>query len=221
MILSSGEMVSEPPARRAVDSRPLRAARAIGSPRGAIGDPRARAARRRLEMNTARTKVLLSLALALPACSRSTPAEPAPPAPTVAVTLQDAGPRTDQTLFGLLGAEAARRPSLSPSADDVYAALEKAGQAVGDRKQSLGRTYEAAYCTGGYTKDAALAIDVCEYPDDMSAAAGLERARTLFPGMANRSVYGHKATLLTIIEQKAGPAADERAKKIAAVYMSL
>lgn len=180
-------------------------------------------------MRPARPLPLLVLALSLAACSRSAPAEPtpavaataAPPPPPAAAAADPASAKPDETLFGLLGVEAQSRPKIAPNADDVYAALEKAGYAIGERRQSLGRTYKAAYCTGAYTKDASLAVDVCEYPDEASARAGLARARELFPSMANRMVFGRKGTLLTVINQKGDAAADARAKKIAAVYMAI
>src|SRR5215472_9638305 len=112
-------------------------------------------------MKIARSMVLVSSGLLSFACTKAAPPEVAPsdprPIPTTAAVAVDGGPGPDRTLFGMLGAEAAARPKLSPGADDVYAALDKAGYAVGDRRQSLGRTYKASYCAGGYTKDMALA----------------------------------------------------------------
>jgi hypothetical protein len=185
--------------------------------------------------------LLVPLVLALPllACTPSSAPEAAssgaagPPAnatttvaaPTRATAstapAERSASKPDDTLFGLLGVEAMNRPKIEPNADDVYRAFERAGYAVGDRKQSLGRTYQASYCTGGYTKDGSLAIDLCEYPDDAAAIGGLARAKTLFPGMTSRTVVGRKATLLTIINQRGDAAADARAKRVAAVYASL
>jgi hypothetical protein len=184
----------------------------------------------------------LFLLLGLAACSRGAaePSSNGPSGPPIAATAASAAAtaattsgvpaaapvdppaaRPDDTLFGLLGAEAQNRPRIQPNADDVYGALQKAGYAVGDRKQSLGRTYKAAYCTGAYTKDGSLAVDVCEYPDEAAAKTGLAAARTLFPGMSSRTVVGHKATILTVINQRGEVAADARAKRIATLYASL
>jgi hypothetical protein len=182
----------------------------------------------------ARRLTAVALVLTLGACSKKaaepnsgeagTPASSAASVAASSSAMPSAdpnAPKVDDTLFGRLADEAKNRPSIKPNADDVYAALDKAGFPVNDRKQSLGTTYKSSYCTGGYTKDQSLAVNVCEYKDDAAAKTGLDYAKTLFPGMANRSVYGHKSTLLTIINQKADPAADVRAKKIVAIYNGL
>jgi hypothetical protein len=172
----------------------------------------------------------IAIAIALPSCTKkdaepeaarlpsSTPASAPAPAAAPALLPAARDPRPDDTLFGLLATEAQSRPRIQPAADDVFAALEKGGLAVADRKQSLGRTYKAAFCTGGYTKDASLAVSVCEYPDDAAAKAGLDAARALFPGMSNRTVAGHKSTLIIVINEKGDAAADARAKRVIALY---
>jgi hypothetical protein len=114
--------------------------------------------------------------------------------------------------------EAANRPGVKPTADDVYAALSSAGVAMGERKQSLGATYHAAYCNGGYTQDGALAVNVCEYANDADATAGRDYALTMFPNLATRTVYAHKANTVTVIEQKTDPAAKATAKKIVTAF---
>jgi len=158
---------------------------------------------------------------ATPAPATSAAAATAAPNAPAATAVAPGATRPDETLFGLLGSEAQNRPHIQPNADDVYGALQKAGYAVGDRRQSLGRTYKASYCTGAYTSDGSLAVDVCEYPDEAAAKTGLATARTLFPGMTSRTVVGHKATILTVINQRGEVAADARARRIATLYASL
>jgi hypothetical protein len=192
-------------------------------------------------MNAARYLFVIIAALGLAAaavaaeggCTKKTAVEPDPPdaggpAPSAAsatpVALPSAdpnAPKLDDTLFGRLNVENQSRPKVTPNADDVFAALDKAGVGTLERKQSLGKTYKAAYCTGAYTKDMSVAVDVCEYADEAAAKTGLDYAKTLFPGMTNRAVWGHKSTLLITINQKGDPAGDVRAKKIGAIYMGL
>lgn len=163
-------------------------------------------------------------------CTKGNAQEPAPsgastiaaPAASTAMASAGAGAASPgDSLFSRLGHEAANRPAIKPGADDVYAALDKAGASVPTRKQSLGTTYHAAYCTGGYTASAALAVDVCEYADEASAKAGYDYTKTLFPGMTNRSVAANKATVLVVIEQKSDDATVALRKKVVSTYQAL
>ena len=122
--------------------------------------------------------------------------------------------RPGETLMGLIGREAASRPNVKPDADDVFAAIDKAGVTMGDRKQSVGATYKAAYCTGGYTKDGALAVSVCEYATAADATAGHDYAKTMFPNLNTREVWTHKTNTLTVIQQQTDDAAKATQKKI-------
>ncbi len=115
--------------------------------------------------------------------------------------------------MGAIVREGQNRPTAKPNADDVFAAMVKAGVAVGERKQSLGSTYKAAYCTGGYTTDGALALSVCEYASEAEATAGRDFAATLFPNLTTRSVRAHKTNTLTVIEQKTDADAKAAEKK--------
>jgi hypothetical protein len=128
-------------------------------------------------------------------------------------------PQPGDTLPGILVREAANRPKIKPNADDVYAALEKAGVTVPKRQQALGSTYHASYCSDGYTADGLVAVQVCEYTDETAGKAGYEYSKAAFPNMSSRTVWGHKATTLTVIVQKAGPAADALEKKLSAAYL--
>jgi hypothetical protein len=167
-------------------------------------------------------------------CSKKAPAEPiqaeagvaaaisAQAAPSASGTPGEAGaPRPDDTLFGVIADEGAHRPIIAPNADAVFAALAKAGTTITDLKPSLGRTYKAAYCTGGPTSDEALAVIVCEYPSDTAAAAGGDEAKRAFPTMVNRKVWTHKSTILIGVNRKGDAATDARVSKLAAVYMTL
>jgi hypothetical protein len=134
------------------------------------------------------------------ACSKT---DVAPPVTTSeAPAPQSTSPlRPGETLMGELTREASNRPNGKP-ADDVFAALTKAGVVMDARKQSMGATYKAAYCTGGYTSDGALAVNVCEYTTEADATAGRAYAKTMFPNLKTREVWAHKTTTLTIIQQR-------------------
>jgi hypothetical protein len=124
-------------------------------------------------------------------------------------------------LVGRLGREAANRPKVKPTADDVFTALEKAGAPVPHKQQSLGDTYKASYCIGGYTVDGALALNVCEYGDAAAASAGRDFAKTVFPRMTTRDVWSHKADTLSIIQIKPDDATTTLEKKLVATFSAL
>ncbi len=153
-------------------------------------------------------------ASAAAAAPSAAPSAPEPPDPF-------ATSKPDDTLFGVIAEEGQHRPTIKPNADDVFAALSKAGIKISNLKPSLGRTYKAAYCTGGPTDDMGIAVIVCEYPDDKAAGAGLEAAKKTFPTMTNRTEYTHKSTMLIAVNRKGDAAGDERVKKVVAVYNTL
>jgi hypothetical protein len=126
--------------------------------------------------------------------------------------------RPGETLMGALAREAANRPHNKPSAEDFFAALGKAGVSTGDLKQSMGATYNAAYCNGGYTTNGALALNVCEYATEADAVAGQAYAKTMFPAMTNRTILAHGASTLTIIQLHQDDAAKDLEKKVTSVF---
>jgi hypothetical protein len=177
---------------------------------------------------------MVVLPLAMTSCTKGDPQQPAAleagaiapppssPAPAkVTASADPNAPSPGDSLFSRLGHEAANRPKIKPNADDVYAALEKAGSGVPTRKQSLATTYHAAYCTGGYTADASLAVDVCEYADETSAKAAYDYSKSLFPGMTTRTVASNKATVLVVIEQKSDAATVASRKKVVSLYQAM
>jgi hypothetical protein len=147
-----------------------------------------------------------------PTASQPAPAVSAPPGPSDV---------PGETLYGRLQREAQNRPSIKPNADDVFAALDKAGVGVPQRKQSLGSTYHAAYCTGGYTSNMALAVNVCEYANVAAAQAGADYAKTVLPNMTNRFVSTNKSTILMIVDQNQDPKTPPLRAKITSTYAGL
>jgi hypothetical protein len=155
-------------------------------------------------------------------CSKhsDTPA-PAASASAAASTSTDAGASTSSTngpipgegLGGHFGREAKNRPGLKPNANDIFAALATAGVSLQKQSQSLGSTYKAAYCTGGYSADSLIAVTVCEYANEADANAGRDFSISLFPQMTNRTVVAHKTNTLTIVDQKSTDASKAELKK--------
>jgi hypothetical protein len=182
-------------------------------------------------VSTACLAGLVALTLAVTGCTKGNAQEPAAleagttapaaAAPKATASVDPSAPSPGDSLFSRLGHEAANRPKIKPNADDVYAALDKAGVGVPSRKPSLGSTYHAAYCTGGYNADASLAVDVCEYADEAAGKAGYDYSKTLFPGMTSRTVVQSKATVLVVIEQKSDPATVALRKKVVSAYQAL
>jgi hypothetical protein len=162
-----------------------------------------------------------ALEAATTASGASAAAAAAPAAPKAIPSVDPNAPSPGDSLFSRLGHEAASRPKIKPNADDVYAALDKAGVGVPTRKQSLGSTYHATYCTGGYNADASLAVDVCEYADEAAGKAGYDYSKTLFPGMTSRTVVANKATVLVVIDQKSDAATVALRKKVVSAYQAL
>jgi hypothetical protein len=173
--------------------------------------------------------LIVSLGFILGSCSKKD-AEPSPPAASASAVAPAAGAfdaspgplAPGETVAGRLAEEAQHRPPIKPNADDIFAAFEHAGAPVPRKQQSLGRTYKSPFCEGGYTFDVRLAINICEYPDDAAAAAGLAASKAAFPGLTTRKVWNHKLTTVTIIEQKQGDSAiPPLEKKLSDVYMAL
>ncbi|HEX3769418.1 MAG TPA: hypothetical protein VHV30_01075 [Polyangiaceae bacterium] len=153
--------------------------------------------------------------------SLSAGATSAPPASGAAASSIEAPPVALDGLVARLAREAANRPKVKPTADDVFAAFEGAGANLPRKQQSLGDTYKAAYCLGGYTADNALALSVCEYGDEAAASAGRDYSKQVFPRMATRDVWAHKADTLTIVQIKPDDATTALKKKLAAAFVAL
>jgi len=148
------------------------------------------------------------------------PIPAAPPAPNGANN-----PSVDPmaTMFGTMATEAKNRPNVHPSADDAFAALDKAGVGVKEPKQSVGKTYKAAYCSHGLTPSKDLSVLLCEYPDAAAAAAGLAESKKLFVGLVTRETMANKTLLLvTIFQDEKHPASTTAAQqKVVSTFKAL
>jgi hypothetical protein len=126
-----------------------------------------------------------------------------------------------ETLMGRLSKEASARPALKPTADDVFATFDKLGVSVPQKEQTLGATYKAAYCVGGYTADRTLAVNVCEYASEAAATAGRDLSRSLFPDLPARDVWRQRATTMSIIQQKQDAPTKALEKKLVDAFLAL
>jgi hypothetical protein len=164
-------------------------------------------------------------------CSRNgAPADRAPEPPSAAVEALAPAPATPgasvpapglDTLTGRLLAEARNRPGVRPTADEVLAALGKLGATVPNKQQSLGDTYKARYCLGGYTPDGAFALSACEYPDAEAADAGRDLSRQILARVTARDVWSHKASTLAIVQLKPDATTVAREKELVAAFLAL
>lgn len=178
------------------------------------------------------------LAIGSVACDKKAPpsgltSEPAAPASVAAVATAASSPTPSaaptgstpaaevETLMGRLRREASSRPRVSPTADEVLAALAKVGADIPNKQQSLADTYKANYCLGGYTVDGSFALSACEYGDAAAADAGRELAKQILVRVTTRDVWSHKADTLAIVQLKADDATTARKKKLVAAFLAL
>jgi hypothetical protein len=168
--------------------------------------------------------VLVGLVLAA-ACNRDSKAPPAPPPPAphevahaaAAATLdraaaeEPAAAAAMQTIAGRLQYEASHRPAGTAKAEDVLAALAKAGLPLADGpRQYLGKVIGAEFCMGGTTDDG-LAVSVCEYASPAAAAAGKAAVEQRFADLTPvRDIVVRGATTLTLTGRPDAPLADRR-----------
>lgn len=154
--------------------------------------------------------------------SSGTSAVPVMTPPEAGAPLDNTGAQsTGPSLLGRLANESQARPKVKPSVEDVFAAFDKAGAKVGEQEQTLGKTYSASYCMGGYTSDRAIAVNVCEYANEAAATAGRDLSKKVFPGMTNRDVLARKSTTLALIQLHHDPPTDALKKKMESAFNGL
>jgi phenylpyruvate tautomerase PptA (4-oxalocrotonate tautomerase family) len=160
-------------------------------------------------MRTLRTTCFV---LALAACKREPAPAPSapPPAPT---TVGAPGSQNLAPLAGIavrMHEEAASRPAVSVTAEELFDALAARGIELQSKKQVLAATAQASYCALGVTRES-VAIAICEYASQDAARAGKElldsRYGRLVPD-AVRSLNG--ATLVTVANGTGHPAVRDR-----------
>lgn len=123
----------------------------------------------------------------------------------------------------------ARPANLKPNAEAIFAALEKAGLAVVDKKQHLGQTFGARYCVGARVvngRDAGdltmLQLSVCEFINAEVAVMSRDYSIEALKMIPNRTVHASKQTTLTVRrEQPLTPENEAAAAKAVEVYGAL
>jgi hypothetical protein len=102
-------------------------------------------------------------------------------------------------LEGRLSREAASRPTDTPKAEDIFAAIVKSGVPLDDQSQHLASPIGALYCLGGRSSQG-LAMSACEYADEAKAASGKALSVKSFAQLQHRDVTINKKTTLTILQ---------------------
>ncbi|MDP8999768.1 MAG: hypothetical protein M3O46_06630 [Myxococcota bacterium] len=138
----------------------------------------------------------------------STPAVIAiPPAPASGAASQPILTLGDKLVF-----ESTHRTAMdTPKAEDVYAALEKAGFKLTEKQQHVASVFGAQYCLGAKTENA-MAFSVCEYSSPEEAESGRETSLKTLATVPNREIHVNRKTTLTIRQ----PAQETSASKAAA-----
>jgi hypothetical protein len=95
--------------------------------------------------------------------------------------------------------EAAQRPSDTPKAEDVLAAVAKSGVPLAEEAQHLASPVGASFCVGARSPQN-VAMSACEYADDAAATAGRDMSRKAFANVLHRDVVLNKKTTLTILQ---------------------
>lgn len=130
------------------------------------------------------------------------PASPPPTATNAAIAAPNPpipnGPvgRAILSLEDKMQAEKADRPTDTVKAEDVFAALQKAGIPLNDVKQGVGSVYGAKYCASA--KSGEMAFGVCEYATPELAAKGREDSLKALQVVPNREIKINKKTTLTV-----------------------
>jgi hypothetical protein len=142
-------------------------------------------------------------------------------ASTGSTAISSEPPAGIETLMGRLAREARGRRAVSPTAEEVLSALEKLGATIARKQQSLGDTYKANYCLGGYTVDGSFALSACEYDDAGAAETGRDLSKQILSRMPTRDVWSHKADTLAIVQLKADDATTARKNKLVAAFLAM
>ena len=129
-------------------------------------------------------------ALATPAPSSSGSAAATASAPAVPYGL---------ALADRLKLEAAGRPTDTPAAEDVLAAVTKSGVPLEDQAQHLASPIGARFCIGAKSSQN-VAMSACEYADGAAAVAGRDQSAKAFAKIEHRDIVVNKKTTLTILQ---------------------
>ncbi len=112
-------------------------------------------------------------------------------------------------------------PNVHPTADEVFAAYDKAGLKMQPAKQHMASEYNAKFCVGDKSPDENVGLSVCEYGNEADATAGQVLSVKMFKEVANRNVYRNKNTTLAIVEIVKNADNDALVKKLVATFQAL
>jgi hypothetical protein len=124
-------------------------------------------------------------------------------------------------LFGpKLAQEAQGRPTGTPKAEDVLAAITTAGVALEHQAQHVATTIGAHFCIGA-TSPTGLRISACEYDTEAAAAAGRDMSAKVFAKVEHRDITLNKKTTLTIGQAPYTPESQAAHDKAVAAFKTL
>src|SRR5262249_31328215 len=122
--------------------------------------------------------------------------------------------------------EKSSRPAgIHPNAEEVFAALKKAGLQIIEEKQHLASPLGARYCVGAKTvegEQTILWLSVCEYvTPDLAKSAGAYSEETLSFSIKNRKVYANRNTALVVKLEQDKPENQQASSKAVEVFTKL
>lgn len=117
------------------------------------------------------------------------------------------------TLAEQLAREAAERPTDTPRAEQVLAALQGAGLVLGEQRQYLGAPAGARYCYAASSMRG-LWLSVCEFADAQSASEGRVRVLGKRPPPGRTVLLNRTTTLL--VQPPEGSAGAQAEARVAA-----
>jgi len=161
-----------------------------------------------------RQKTLCSVLTALlwTACGQApleSSQQPATPGPSLVSTQTAPAPLLSRVPLGArLADEAASRPGRALRAEQLFAALERRGVLLSQKRQVLASTVGARYCELAVS-DSGLGVSVCEYADDQAARAGSDASHQRFDAIVpGRTLLTRAGSVLTLT-----PPQNERARR--------
>lgn len=112
-------------------------------------------------------------------------------------------------------------PTVHPTAEEVFAAFDKAGIKLEPPKQHMASEYNARFCVGAKSPDENVGLSVCEYANESDATAGQALSVKILKQIANRNVYRDKNTTLAIVEVVKNADNDALVKKLISTFQAL
>jgi hypothetical protein len=134
----------------------------------------------------------------------SASAAPSSPAPSTAPPTVSASAGAGVLFGSKLAQEAQGRPTGTPKAEDVLAAITAAGVPLESVAQHVATTIGAHFCIGATSK-VGLRLSACEYDTEAGAAAGRDLSTKAFAPILHRDIALNKKTSLTILQQPFTP----------------